>query len=43
MDRDLTVNEQHELRVLELVEERDGLPSVVWPRNLRLPWAWPMR
>ena len=25
MDRDLTVNEQHELRVLELVEERDRI------------------
>lgn len=25
MDRDLTVNEQHELRVLELVEERDKI------------------
>ena len=25
MDRNLTVNEQHELRVLELVEERDRI------------------
>ena len=43
MDRNLTANEQYELRVLELVEERNRITQRVWPQNLRLPWVWPMR
>ena len=40
MDRNLTVIEQHELRVLELVEERDKITQRGLARELRLPWVW---